>query len=160
MLGEILVSLLRLPDLRHKRRQFRLANGRTVFTITALLLQLIQAAAHAPPALHTQTLAWLESGDGAPPLAAAFHAVQTLASTIAVYLCQRAAESKLVKSTHDLSYASVIYYLMEDLMALLLDPACPAAGLLMSCFCRVMIAALEDPHSSICLLYTSPSPRD
>ena len=149
VLGEILVSLLRLPDLRHKRRQFRLANGRTVFTITALLLQLIQAAAHAPPALHTQTLAWLESGDGAPPLAAAFHAVQTLASTIAVYLCQRAAESKLVKSTHDLSYASVIYYLMEDLMALLLDPACPAAGLLMSCFCRVMIAALEDPHSSI-----------
>ncbi|WFD34108.1 Sister chromatid cohesion protein 2 [Malassezia cuniculi] len=149
ILGEILVSLLRLPDLRHKRRQFRLANGRTVFAISALLLQLVQAAAHTPPALHTQTIAWLDDGSDAAPVVAPFHNVQTLASTIAVYLYQRASEAKLVKSTHDLSYASVVYYLMEDLVVLMFDSAWPAAPLLLSCFCRVMIAALSDPKSSV-----------
>ena len=149
VLGEILVSLLRLPDLRHKRRQFRLANGRTIFVISALLLQLIQAAAYTPPSMHTQTLSWLEDGEGKPPTSSLFQEVQSLASTIAVYLMQRSSEAKLVKSTHDLSYASVVYYLMEDLVALLADPAWPAAPLLLSCFCRVMISAVNDPKSSV-----------
>ncbi|WFD30974.1 Sister chromatid cohesion protein 2 [Malassezia sp. CBS 17886] len=49
IIGEVLFSLLRFPDLRAHRRDFRLPSGRSVYVATAILLQLLQAAAHASP---------------------------------------------------------------------------------------------------------------
>lgn len=171
VLSEILVSLLHLPDLQQRRRQFRLAHGRAVYVVTALLLQLLQAAALERPAVHEQTQAWLvgvvegkappsaagtaeDRGDGAaatcePPTAANHRAVHALAASIAAYVMQKAAEAKLVKQAQDMSYATVVYCLMEDLGTLAFLPEWPAAPVLFACFCRLFVAALRDPKSTL-----------
>ncbi|WFD06511.1 Sister chromatid cohesion protein 2 [Malassezia vespertilionis] len=157
VLGELLVSLLRLPDMRLKRREFRLSNGRAVYTISALLLQLLQAAAYESRSSQEQTLAWMAQcaaldTDPAPPMPATRtdqENVYALASTIAMYLCNEASQAKLVKNSSELSYASIIYFLMEDLLTLLFLPDWPAAPLLLTCFCRIFVASLKDAKSSL-----------
>ncbi|GAC94663.1 DNA repair and meiosis protein [Pseudozyma hubeiensis SY62] len=46
MIEEILTSLSKLSDMKKNRRQYSLRNGKTIHSINALLLQLIQAASH------------------------------------------------------------------------------------------------------------------
>ncbi|CAO1626974.1 unnamed protein product [Sympodiomycopsis kandeliae] len=46
IIEELLTSLTRLPDMKKNRRQHNLRNGRSINSITALLLQLIQTTAH------------------------------------------------------------------------------------------------------------------
>ena len=150
VLSELLVSLLRLPDLRRRAREFRLANGKKIYSITALLLQLVQAASVEPPAVRERMQAWVDEGERGAGMPESNQAsVHALASTIAVYLAQKAAQAKVVKSSQDLSYASVVYGLMEDLLTLLFLPDWPAAPLLLSCFCRTFIAFVHDTKSSV-----------
>lgn len=46
IIEEILANLTKLPDLKRTRRQHVLRNGKTISSVTALLLHLIQSAAH------------------------------------------------------------------------------------------------------------------
>lgn len=155
VLSEVLVSLLRLPDLRARYRQFRLSNGKAIYSITALLLQLVQAASIESAHSRERMLAWVE-GEAAEtddakdaPAQANQAAVHALASTIAVFLSQKAAQAKMVKSSQDLSYATIVYCLMEDLLTLLFLPDWPAAPLLLSCFCRIFVSFVQDAKSSV-----------
>lgn len=46
IIEEVLTSLMKLPDMKKHRRQHSLPNGENINSITALLLQLVQTAAH------------------------------------------------------------------------------------------------------------------
>ena len=46
VIEEILTSLTKLTDMKKNRRHYSLRNGKSIHSITALLLQLVQAAAH------------------------------------------------------------------------------------------------------------------
>ncbi|PWN20858.1 hypothetical protein BCV69DRAFT_283065 [Microstroma glucosiphilum] len=46
IIEEILTSLVKLPDMKKQRKQYALHNGRAISTITALLVQLVQAASY------------------------------------------------------------------------------------------------------------------
>ena len=161
VLGELLLSLLRLADTRQGKRHFRLPNGRTIFSASALLLQLLQAATQQSAADEVRTAGWIEgAGEGAggdagtdtsaaPPTQTRQESVYTLASTVAVYLAQRAAEAKPAKHAQELTYASAVYHLLEDLVMLVFQPEWPAATLLLTCFCRIFVSLVEDPKSSL-----------
>ncbi|WFC95151.1 Sister chromatid cohesion protein 2 [Malassezia brasiliensis] len=150
VLSEVLVSLLRLPDLRAHRREFRLANGKKIYALTALLLQLVQAAAAEPPARREQVHAWIDEGRTDTPAPGTNQSeVHALAHSVARYLAQKAAQAKLVKNSQELSYASVVYALLDDLLTLLFLPDWPAAPLLLASFCRTFVAFVHDAKSSV-----------
>lgn len=46
IIEEILTSLIKLSDTKQKAGQFRLRDGRTIRTVSALLLQLVQTSSH------------------------------------------------------------------------------------------------------------------
>jgi len=150
VLGEILVSLLRLPDLRRRKRQYRVGEGHYVYVLTALLLQLIQAASHQTSAAMELTAAWFngESELEKPPCQINQESVHALASSVAKYLVQKGGETKMTKSAVDTSYGAIVYGLMEDLLFLLFHPEWPAAPILLSCFCRAFKSTLFDSKSS------------
>lgn len=151
VLSEILVSLLRLPDLRRRKRQFRIKQGHYVYVLTALLLQLIQAASHETNAAREQTIAWFsgESDLEKPPCQSNQEAVHALASSVAKYLVLKGGESKMTKSAIDISYGAILYGLMEDLLLLLFHPEWPAAPILLSCLCRAFSTTLSDSKSGL-----------
>lgn len=150
VLSEVLVSLLRLPDLRAHTREFRLANGKKIYALTALLLQLVQAAAAEPPARREQIHAWIEEARADTPSPPTNQSeVHALAHSVARYLVQKAAQAKLVKSSQELSYASVVYALLDDLLTLLFLPDWPAAPVLLASFCRTFVAFVHDAKSSV-----------
>ncbi|WFC99152.1 Sister chromatid cohesion protein 2 [Malassezia yamatoensis] len=151
VLSELLASLLRLPDLRHRSREFRLANGKKIYTMTALLLQLIQAASADNASKRERARAWLEEEQSVKnPLSELPQAgVYTLAGATAAFLAQKASQAKLVKNSLDLSYASVVYALMEDLLSVFLLPDWPAAPLLLACFCKTFMGYVRDAKSSV-----------
>lgn len=70
IIEEILSSLMKLPDMKKNRRQYHLRSGGAINSITALLLQLIQAASHgikdrlpsSAPLLHENLTTGLVSG--------------------------------------------------------------------------------------------------
>lgn len=150
VLSEILVSLMRLPDLRRRKRQYRVGQGHYVYALTALLLQLIQAASHESFSAREQTIAWFsgESEQDKPPCQLNQETVHALASSVAMYLIQKGGETKLTKSAVDISYGTIIYGLIEDLLSLLFHSEWPAAPVLLSCFCRTFSTILSDAKSS------------
>ena len=46
IIEEVMSSLIKLPDLKKNRKQFRLHNGKSIHTVSALLLQLVQGCSH------------------------------------------------------------------------------------------------------------------
>ncbi|KAJ1021124.1 hypothetical protein NDA16_003910 [Ustilago loliicola] len=69
------------------------------------------------------------------------------ARSIAGYLMQRIGQTKVAKSSQEMSYAYVIESLIQDLLSALFLPEWPAAALMLSSFCRVFGTYLEDPKS-------------
>ncbi|CBQ69573.1 related to proline-rich protein required for meiotic chromosome condensation and synapsis [Sporisorium reilianum SRZ2] len=69
------------------------------------------------------------------------------ARSIAGYLMQRIGQTKVAKSSQEMSHAYVIESLIQDLLSALFLPEWPAAALMLSAFCRVFGNYLEDPKS-------------
>nr|CDI55652.1 related to proline-rich protein required for meiotic chromosome condensation and synapsis [Melanopsichium pennsylvanicum 4] len=69
------------------------------------------------------------------------------ARSIAGYLMQRIGQTKVAKSSQEMSYAYVIESLIQDLLSALFLPEWPAAALMLSAFCRVFGTYLEDQKS-------------
>ena len=69
------------------------------------------------------------------------------ARSIASYLMQRIGQTKIAKSSQEMSHAYVIESLIQDLLSALFLPEWPAAALMLSAFCRVFGNYLEDPKS-------------
>lgn len=190
MIEEILSSLSKLTDLKKQRRQYSLRNGKSIHSINALLLQLIQAASHGVASYARSTADRLsrskevedEDGDDtgtgadserAPMLEAvidAFNATHPpdrddareaeigiwkrgleganqAARSVAAYLMQRIGQTKVAKSSQEMSYAYVVESLVQDLLSALFLPEWPAAALMLNAFCVVFGNYLEDPKS-------------
>ncbi|PWN45724.1 hypothetical protein IE81DRAFT_167089 [Ceraceosorus guamensis] len=169
---EILTSLIKLPDMRKSRRQHALRTGKSIHSVTALLLQLIQAAsqgravafqssifgsrqsAHPDSRSANQNLSDEERDEDGVRLeigqwSRALDGAKQAAREVAAYLMQRVNSSgKVVKTGSDNSYAAIVENLVNDLLATLFLPEWPAAGLLLTSLCRSFIASLDDPKST------------
>lgn len=60
----------------------------------------------------------------------------------------RVGQGKVAKSSQEISYASIVEHLVDDLLSSLYLPDWPAAAMLLSWFCRIFTSCLEDNKSS------------
>ncbi|KAK1217276.1 Sister chromatid cohesion protein 2 [Marasmius sp. AFHP31] len=169
---EILSSLIKLSDSKQKAGQFRLRGGRSIRTVSALLLQLVQTSAHDVRvqakkiakarqqtfALKTQT-SFTEGQRDEPFLdehdhdeirlySSGLEPATKAAKTIILFLTQRSGKNKATKNSNEAEYRTIFDNLISDLLVVLFWPEWPAASLLLSVACKFMLASLDDVKSN------------
>lgn len=171
IIEEILGSLIRLSDTKQKAGQFRLRDGRSIRTVSALLLQLVQTSAHGVRIearrfgkARQQTLAlrrqdsmvekaeepFLDDKDmGEIQLyISGLESAMKAAKTIVIFLTQRSGKGKATKNSNESEYRAIFDNLVSDLLVVLFWPEWPAASLVLSIVCRFMVSSLDDVKST------------
>ncbi|EGN98100.1 hypothetical protein SERLA73DRAFT_109431 [Serpula lacrymans var. lacrymans S7.3] len=171
IIEEILTSLIKLSDGNKKAGQFRLRDGRSIKTVSALLLQLVQTSAHdirieaSQIAKNRQRRFALRRQENindrqAEPFldeldleevrlyVGGLESASKAAKTIVIFLTQRSGKSKSTKSSNEAEYRAILDNLISDLLTVLYWPEWPAASLLLSVVCKFMVSSLDDVKSS------------
>lgn len=172
IIEEILSSLIKLSNSHKKAGQFRLRDGRSIRTVSALLFQLVQTSAHdvrvaaRKIAKRRQSRQALRRQDSvtnersAEPLMdeldaeeiqlyiTGLESAMNAAKTIVVYLTQRSGKGKLTKNSNEAEYRTIFDNLISDLLVVLYWPEWPAASFLLSIVCKFMVSSLDDVKTS------------
>ncbi|TDL22099.1 hypothetical protein BD410DRAFT_770589 [Rickenella mellea] len=170
IIEEILTSLIKLSDSKQKAGQFRLRDGRSIRTVSALLLQLVQTSAHgirlearrvSKARQQHSALKRQESmnGETEEPFlddrdmeeirlySSGLEAPTKAAKSIVLFLTQRSGKSKTTKNTNEAEYRTILDNLISDLLVVLFWPEWPAAALVLGIICKFMITSLDDVKS-------------
>ncbi|KAI0643094.1 hypothetical protein C8Q79DRAFT_1002826 [Trametes meyenii] len=171
IIEEILSSLIKLSDTKQRAGQFRLRDGRTIRTVSALLMQLVQTSAHdvrveakairkareQAQALRRQDSygektkdPWLDEHDSEEIrlYASGLDSATKAAKTIVLFLTQRSGKTKTTKNSNEAEYRAIFDNLISDLLAVLFWPEWPAASLILSIICKFMVSSLDDVKST------------
>ncbi|KAG8956027.1 Sister chromatid cohesion protein 2 [Tulasnella sp. 424] len=170
IIEEILASLIQIPNLKSKSGQFRLRDGHSIHTISALLLQLVQTSAHdvrvkgrsfAKARLQQASqFGQSNAGDAAEPLlsekdreeiamyGSALDSPNVAARSIIVFLTTRTGKGKTTKSTKEADYRAILDNLIQDLLTVLFWPEWPAASILLGVATKYLLSALDDVKTS------------
>ncbi|KAL6300065.1 hypothetical protein BKA93DRAFT_803226 [Sparassis latifolia] len=171
IIEEILSSLIKLSDTKQKAGQFRLRDGRSIRTVSALLLQLVQTSAHDVRtearrlnrlreevlAVRHQDLsqnkhidALLDERDMEEirMYVSGLDSAMKAAKTIILFLTQRSGKSKVTKNSNEAEYRVIFDNLISDLLSVLFWPEWPAASLILSIICKFMVSSLDDVKTS------------
>ncbi|KZP26313.1 hypothetical protein FIBSPDRAFT_1040859 [Athelia psychrophila] len=171
IIEEILSSLIKLSDSNKKAGQFRLRDGRTIRTVSALLLQLVQTSAHDVRLQATkitrnrQKVFALRRQESSQDVTAepfldendteeirlytsGLESAQKAAKTIVLFLTQRSGRNKATKNSNEAEYRAIFDNLIADLLSVLFWPEWPAASLLLSIVCKFMVSSLDDVKTS------------
>ncbi|KAF8073449.1 hypothetical protein FPV67DRAFT_1559883 [Lyophyllum atratum] len=176
IIEEILSSLIKLSDTKQKAGQFRLRDGRSIRTVSALLLQLVQTSAHdvriearkidkarqSRFALRRQESLTESQANLVPPepfldendfeeinlYGSGLDSATKAAKTIILFLTQRSGKGKATKNSNEAEYRTIFDNLISDLLAVLYWPEWPAASLLLSIACKFMVSSLDDVKTS------------
>ncbi|KAF7357525.1 Sister chromatid cohesion protein [Mycena sanguinolenta] len=172
IIEEILTSLIKLSDTKQKAGQFRLRDGRSIRTVSALLLQLVQTSAHhvrttamdIGKARHEKAVArnkesfsesqsqilvvedFLDEQDAAEIqlYKSGLDSAKKAAKKIILFLNQRSGKGKATKNSNEAEYRTIFDHLISDLLAVLYWPEYPAASLLLSIATKFMLSSLDD----------------
>lgn len=144
---------------RRRSSKLRLANGKSIHALSALLLQLVQASAYGAMAkirkLHSSA-ADMEVLDRpaeekkdmeeeeARICAETVESAVRSATIIASYVLSKATTTKATKTSLDADYKTILGLFMDDLLTVLYRPEWPAASLYLSVFSRIMVSFLDD----------------
>lgn len=170
IIEEILASLIQIPNLKSKSGQFRLRDGHSIHTISALLLQLVQTSAHdvrvkgrsfAKARLQQiSQFGQSSSNDAVEPLlnekdreeiamySSALDSPNVAARSIIVFLTTRTGKGKTTKSTKEADYRAILDNLIQDLLTVLFWPEWPAASILLGVATKYLLSALDDVKTS------------
>ncbi|KAG8907886.1 Sister chromatid cohesion protein 2 [Tulasnella sp. 403] len=162
---EILSSLIQLPDLKQKSGQYKLRDGHSIHTISALLLQLVQTSAH-DVRMEGQRLAkarlMASQGNGFATsertdallsdkdreelamYTTALDSPNAAAKSIIGFLTTRSGKGKITKSTKEADYRAIFDNLLQDLLTVLYRPEWPAASVLLAIATKYLVSALDD----------------
>ncbi|KAF4617468.1 hypothetical protein D9613_005695 [Agrocybe pediades] len=174
IIEEILTSLIKLSDTKQKAGQFRLRDGRSIRTVSALLLQLVQTSAHDVRiqakrieksrqnkfALRRQE-SFSENQPAAPEpfldeidqeelrlYGTGLESATKAAKTIIIFLTQRSGKGKATKNSNEAEYRAIFDNLIDDLLVVLFWPEWPAASLILSIASKFMVSSLDDVKTS------------
>ncbi|KAJ7246366.1 hypothetical protein C8J57DRAFT_1675032 [Mycena rebaudengoi] len=172
IIEEILTSLIKLSDTKQKAGQFRLRDGRSIRTVSALLLQLVQTSAH-DVRISAQKIAKerqnkfalrrqesISESQSQGQFAEAFldeqdteeirlyktglDSATKAAKKIIIFLTQRSGKGKATKNSNEAEYRAIFDNLISDLLVVLFWPEWPAATLLLSIASKFMLSSLDD----------------
>ncbi|TFK69516.1 protein rad9 [Pluteus cervinus] len=177
IIEEILSSLIKLSDTKQKAGQFKLRDGRSIRTVSALLLQLVQTSAHDiridarnihkarqnKLALRRQESMY-DSQNAGQQIADPFlddtdhdeirlyltglESATKAAKTIILFLTQRSGKGKATKNSNEAEYRTIFDNFISDLLTVHNWPEWPAAGLLLNIASKFMVASLDDVKSA------------
>ncbi|KAF8158512.1 hypothetical protein B0H34DRAFT_797892 [Crassisporium funariophilum] len=174
IIEEILASLIKLSDTKQKAGQFRLRDGRSIRTVSALLMQLVQTSAHDVRleakriekirqnkfALRRQE-SFTESQQAPPEpfldetdqeeirlYGSGLESATKAAKTIIMFLTQRSGKGKATKNSNEAEYRAIFDNLVDDLLVVLFWPEWPAASLILSIASKFMVSSLDDVKTS------------
>ncbi|KAL1664712.1 hypothetical protein GGF50DRAFT_101537 [Schizophyllum commune] len=177
IIEEILTSLTRLSDTKQKAGQFRLRDGRSIRTVSALLLQLIQTSSHdvavkarniehrrkelnalkrqesiseSQMGLQGQPQPFLDEFDK-EELQLYGNGLQSTYSatqTIIRFLIGRIGANKATKNSNEAEYRNIFDTLISDALAVLYLPEWPAASVLLSTAAKHLLRLFDDNNSS------------
>uniref|UniRef100_D8PZC4 Sister chromatid cohesion protein n=1 Tax=Schizophyllum commune (strain H4-8 / FGSC 9210) TaxID=578458 RepID=D8PZC4_SCHCM len=177
IIEEILTSLTRLSDTKQKAGQFRLRDGRSIRTVSALLLQLIQTSSHDVAvkarniehrrkemnALKRQeSISESQMGlQGQPPpfldefdkeelqlYGNGLQSTYSATQTIIRFLIGRIGANKATKNSNEAEYRNIFDTLISDALAVLYLPEWPAASVLLSTAAKHLLRLFDDSNSS------------
>ncbi|KAI1793228.1 hypothetical protein LXA43DRAFT_1124268 [Ganoderma leucocontextum] len=172
IIEEILSSLIKLSDTKQRAGQFRLRDGRSIRTVSALLMQLVQTSGHdvrveakAIRKAREQTLTlrrqesvnekphkepWLDEHDREEIrlYASGLDSATKAAKTIIIFLTQRSGKTKTTKNSNEAEYRAIFDNLISDLLAVLFWPEWPAASLILGLICKFLVSSLDDIKST------------
>ncbi|OAX39889.1 hypothetical protein K503DRAFT_738603 [Rhizopogon vinicolor AM-OR11-026] len=165
IIEEILSSLIKLSNSHKKAGQFRLRDGRSIRTVSALLFQLVQTSAHdvrvaarkISKARESRQALRRQDSERSAEFAmdeldaeemqlyiTGLESAMNAAKTIVVYLTQRSGKGKSTKNSNEAEYRTIFDNLISDLLVVLYWPEWPAASLLLSIVCKFMVSSLDD----------------
>lgn len=170
IIEEILSSLIKLSNSHKKAGQFRLRDGRSIRTVSALLLQLVQtsardvrvAARKIAKARQNHSLRRQDSSleklqdtmfdehdaKEVQLYISGLEPATTAAKTIILFLTQRSGKGKQTKNSNEAEYRIIFDNLISDLLVVLYWPEWPAASLILSVICKFMVTSLDDVKTS------------
>ncbi|KAG5642305.1 hypothetical protein DXG03_003025 [Asterophora parasitica] len=177
IIEEILSSLIKLSDTKQKAGQFRLRDGRSIRTVSALLLQLVQTSAHdvrieakkidkarqnrfAMKRQESMSESQIKNMPPEPFLdendleeirlyGSGLESATKAAKTIVLFLTQRlVCKGKATKNSNEAEYRAIFDNLISDLLSVLYWPEWPAASLLLSIASKFMVSSLDDVKTS------------
>nr|Q00333.2 RecName: Full=Protein rad9; AltName: Full=SCC2 homolog [Coprinopsis cinerea okayama7\ len=176
IIEEILTSLIKLSDTKQKAGQFRLRDGRSIRTVSALLMQLVQTSAHdvrinarrlekeRQNALALKRQESISDLNGQPKSDEPFldnidmeeirlyggglESATKAAKTIIFFLNSRAGKGKTTKNSNEAEYRAIFDNLIDDLLVVLYWPEWPAASLLLNIASKFMVSSLDDVKSN------------
>ncbi|KAG8957597.1 Sister chromatid cohesion protein 2 [Tulasnella sp. 419] len=170
IIEEILSSLIQAPDLKQKSGQFRLRDGRSIHTVSALLLQLVQTSAHdvrvegirfhkARMQLMTQASQLNISESQGKLLSdtdqeeirmynSCLDSANSAAKSIIAFLTMRSGKGKITKNTKEADYRAIFDNLLSDLLTVLYWPEWPAAALVLGIVTKYLVSVLDDVKTS------------
>ncbi|KAJ3516976.1 hypothetical protein NLJ89_g794 [Agrocybe chaxingu] len=168
IIEEILTSLIKLNDTKQKAGQFKLRDGRSIRTVSALLMQLVQTSAHDVRieakklgkvrqnkfalrrqesfSEQTQPEPFLDETDQEEIqlYGTALESAMKAAKTIIIFLTQRSGKGKATKSSNEAEYRAIFDNLINDLLVVLFWPEWPAASIILSIATKFMLSSLDD----------------
>ncbi|KAI6129687.1 hypothetical protein EDD16DRAFT_1689919 [Pisolithus croceorrhizus] len=170
IIEEILSSLIKLSNSHKKAGQFRLRDGRSIRTVSALLLQLVQtsardvriAARKIAKARHSHALRRQDSSHDTTQdnifdehdtkeiqlYMSGLESATTAAKTIILFLTQRSGKGKQTKNSNEAEYRIILDNLISDLLVVLYWPEWPAASLILSVTCKFMTSQQTDTNAA------------
>lgn len=169
IIDEILSAAIKLPELKKQSRQYQLKSGKTIFTLSALLLQLVQACSHSvyeninnlrykhqlnvleeEAEDSTKTEAYTEFVKAEVALwESSLYPTANIAQAICYQLITHLCQSKSSKSSHEADYRLILENLINDTLTVLYLPEWQGASWLLLVLLRLMErGALEDNTTS------------
>ncbi|KAG6853818.1 hypothetical protein C0991_001064 [Blastosporella zonata] len=154
IIEEILSSLIKLSDTKQKAGQFRLRDGKSIRTVSALLLQLVQTSAH-DVRIEAKKIDKARQNRFALKRQESMTESQTNLLPPEPFLDDNDLEEirlyggtsgkgKATKNSNEAEYRTIFDNLISDLLSVLYWPEWPAASLLLSIASKFMVSSLDD----------------
>ncbi|KAL1405358.1 Sister chromatid cohesion protein 2 [Vanrija albida] len=155
----ILQSLSKVQEQGSAQPHFQLSNGNSIHTLSALLLQLVQASSYGVGSRIRRLRRSAEASSEIPDpekaqqgeiqiLGEAFDAALRSTKTIAGHLVQKAGASKGNKSSSDTDFKAILDTFVADLLTVVYRPEWPAAPLFLNILSKIFIGALDNQRST------------
>lgn len=150
ILEEILTSLIKLPTNKKHLRQYKLPDGRSIQTVSALMMILVQSCAAAPHG-HGEA----HAPDHEEPSTEAFEvwhrdwrtALESVNSNVThiwQYLCSRCTKSAAKGSTTEAQYRLAFDNFLEDVLGVINLPEWPVAEIFIRSVSRKMMGFVDE----------------
>ena len=164
IIDEIISSIIKLPDIKKQVRKYQLRSGETIFTFSALILQLVQISSHNfyneiekfrnkryldfennrendnINFIKGELNVWLNNGIESSSV--------KVAQSIIMQIFSNLNNNKINKSSHEADYKIILENLINDSLKVLYQPEWPSSSLILIVIFKCFAKFLDDQRNT------------